>query len=194
MISKNLKFIAERYNYDPNHNLRYQILKEIVEFYRIQELLILGCGIGVLEFILSDSVRCISVDIDPYKLYIAQEINSAKKNRTFIQSDIYEIKQKLKKKFPAILISEVLEHLEDDKSCIRVVKNLLKLNGLFILTVPNINRLTNKIRRYYGRKIQFMSNEHKKEYTYQQIIELLSVNGSRSFKKSLFTFDFPKRK
>ena len=191
-VSKNLQYLLNRYNYDPNHNLRYLALKEIVESYKIQELLVLGCGKGILESILTDSIKCISVDIDPHEIYIAQEINLGKRNRFFIHANIFDIEKKLNKRFNIVLISEVLEHLENDKKCIKMVKNLLKPNGIFILTVPNVNRLINKIRQFCNLEIQFMSDTHKREYTRQKIIELLNTFGFNVIREKYVYLRFPK--
>jgi hypothetical protein len=72
---KELSGLSRKYGYDANHNLRYLALARLVSRYQIKELLVLGCGKGVLEYILPEEVRCTSIDIDPAEINLAKEIS-----------------------------------------------------------------------------------------------------------------------
>jgi SAM-dependent methyltransferase len=173
-----LNELAIKYNLDLNHNLRYLELSKLIRGYAIKDLLILGCGKGFLEYILPDEINCTSIDVDPLEIEIAQTINRGKSNRTFISSDIFGLPIEYEKRFQAVVISEVIEHIRDDEGALRQVsKHMRPSDGVFILTVPNIDRLDNKINMLIGRKTAFMSDEHLREYSMKRIRELLGLCG-----------------
>jgi 2-polyprenyl-3-methyl-5-hydroxy-6-metoxy-1,4-benzoquinol methylase len=96
-------------------------------------------------------------------------------------------------RYPAVLISEVLEHLKDDLEIIESVKGALEAaNGLFLLTVPNRNRFTNKTCRFLGRKSKFMSPGHLREYDRQELYDLLVSRGFSIRETKQAYFRFPK--
>lgn len=175
---KDLALLSKRYDYNINHNLRYLALARLIERYNIQEILVLGCGKGILEYTLSDEVKCVSVDIDPKGIEIAKEINLLKKNRDFIVSDIFDWIKDAKIKYDAVLISEVLEHLKNDRELVKSIYRIINPDkGLFLLSVPNRNRFVNRIYPLIGKKSKFMSEQHIREYSIEEIHNLLSACG-----------------
>lgn len=191
MHFKELQSLADKYGYDPNHNLRYLKLAQLISEYKINNLLILGCGKGVLEYILPESIQCTSVDISREDIHIAVEINSGRQNRRFIQSNILDLKGL---EFPAILISEVLEHVEDDGMILNKVKDLLISGGVFILTLPNRERLNNRLRKLFGMHIQYMADDHIREYTREEAVALLVNNGFKITHEENIYVSFPKER
>jgi len=190
---KELSVLSRKYGYDANHNLRYLALSRIISRYQIKELLVLGCGKGILEGILPEEVSCTSIDINPEEIKIAKEINLGKKNRNFVVFDILKFLKDSKRKYQAVLISEVLEHLKDDKEIIQSISGVIEPNkGLFLLTVPNINRFVNNIYPFIGRKCKFMSNEHLREYKFYELYDLLASCGFRILDTKYSYFRFPK--
>jgi SAM-dependent methyltransferase len=190
---KELRELAIKYGYDPNHNLRYAELADLVKKYDIRSVLVLGCGKGVLELILPDYVFCTSVDIDPKEVAIAKSINSGKINRDFVVADITRFPGGYENKFEAVIVSEVIEHLQDDKSVVWFVRRFLKNdNGLFLLSVPNIRRLINRINPFFGRGIKFMSDDHLREYDTMGIRKLLHSCEFDVLETRYVYFSFPK--
>lgn len=59
-----LHWLNQKYQYDVNHNLRYIALRNLIQGFGVQELCVLGCGLGILEYLLPESVYCYSYDID----------------------------------------------------------------------------------------------------------------------------------
>jgi SAM-dependent methyltransferase len=64
--------------------------------------------------------------------------------------------------FDCIVSVEVLEHVEKDRDFIREVHRILKTGGVFVMTTPN------------GDFVRKPSRDHKRHYTRQQLLELLS--------------------
>lgn len=190
---KDLVPLAKKYNYDLNHNLRYLALAKLVECYHINEILILGCGKGILEYILPEEIKCTSIDINPEEIEIAKEINKNKKNRLFIVEDIFNLPKDYEKKFEGVVVSEVIEHIVGDEKVLNLVRQFMKpSNSVFILTVPNINRFRNKMHTMFGGKVQFMSDSHIREYSYNEIINLFDLAGFLILQTDHVYFKFPK--
>ena len=78
-IFDELAKLSKKYDYDLNHNLRYVKLAKLIHDYNIKKLLVLGCGKGILEYIIPDDVSCLSIDVDEKSLKIAREVNINKK-------------------------------------------------------------------------------------------------------------------
>lgn len=188
-----LNSLAVKYNYDSNHNLRYLELDKLIRKYYIKDLLILGCGKGILEYILPDEVHCTSVDINKNEIEIAKGINRGKKNRVFIATDIFNLPKKYENRFQGVLVSEVIEHIENDEMILRIVaKHFRSSGGIFMLTVPNLDRLDNLINALIGRPITFMSHDHLREYRYKNINKLLYANGFKIIDIKYVYLRFPK--
>jgi SAM-dependent methyltransferase len=86
-----LNNLSREYGYDINHNLRYIKLVDLILELGLREICVLGCGFGIVEYLLPDFVYCLSYDIDQSALAIAQELNKQKLNRKFVKQDILSI-------------------------------------------------------------------------------------------------------
>lgn len=174
-----LNRLSKKYQYDMNHNLRYIALRDLILKLGIQEICVLGCGLGIVEYLLPDSVCCLSYDIDEQAITIAQQINAGKRNREFRVQNILTIECEKHRLFQAVLISEVLEHLPENKDemALKIAQKLLNSNGILLLAVPNLARLINHVRRLMRRPIIFMSKQHLREYTLEQVQQLLHRCG-----------------
>lgn len=100
----------------------------------------IGCGDGFFLHLISNlplKVTLLGFDYDGIVL------NNAKKNLSprkikLVQGSATEIPFK-RGSFNKAIMTEVLEHIEDDKKALREVYRILKPNGLLLLTVPNLN-------------------------------------------------------
>src|SRR5690348_6460522 len=128
----------------PNHAIRHIAVKDAIVDRLPSELLIVGAGKGMVEFLLPDGISCTSVDLDEHEIAAAREINRYKRNRKFLVGDIYKLEQELgDKQFPLVSISEVIEHLPDDRAALNTVLRHLKPGGWLIITLPNLGRFQN---------------------------------------------------
>ena len=160
--------------------IRFREVARAIEQVGPQTLLVMGCGNGYLESILSPAICTVSVDIDEEDLAVARALNKDKANRDFRLLDLYDLPQVVTAaSFEAVVISEVLEHLEDDVKALEVAHYCLASEGTLFLSVPNVRRFQNRPRYILGLKPSYMARDHRREYTLDSILELVRRTGFR---------------
>ena len=125
--------------------INWQIQKEVKKFFNNIEnkkILDFGCGDGRYKKFISKTNDYTGIDVEE-----SGHLNTAKKY------DIIWNKKKLPFEndyFDAILMTEVLEHIEDIDTTLKEIYRVLKKNGSILITVP------------------FMWKEHEKPYDFQR--------------------------
>ena len=140
--------------------------------HRLGRVLDLGCGANLeYDLALADrGVEVVGVDFAAAFLALAPQHPRI----TLLQADA----QRLPfgpREFDAVICSEVLEHVPDDRAVMGEIARVLKPRGLLTLTVPllwNLSRLIQMARRRSGRPI--LMEGHLREYTRAQALALLT--------------------
>ncbi len=99
-----------------------------------------GCGDGYYLHLINSldpEVKLVGVDTDPIVLGNAKS-NLMKNKINLIRSDLHKLPFK-DSYFDKIILTEVLEHVEDDLKVLKEIYRVLKKGGLLIITVPNYN-------------------------------------------------------
>jgi len=94
----------------------------------------IGCGLGYLTYSLIKEGYCaMGLDISQ------NAINEAIKNygNNYICADVMEYADKNKKTFDVVILTEVIEHIEEPVAFLKSITDLLTERGLIILTTPN---------------------------------------------------------
>jgi len=129
----------------------------------------LGCGGGlVCEPLARLGANITGID------FVKQNIIAAKKHAKKTNTNIEYLHQninnlKLKKKYDAILILEVLEHIEDWKKIIINVKKLLKSEGKIIISTINRNFFSKLFAIFIAENI--LNWVPKNTHTYSKLIK-----------------------
>ena len=130
-----------------------------------------GCGAGTLSYsIAKKAQKVIGIDISKSKINRAKARYS-KENIEFIQADI--LQYEFDEKFDYIILSNILEHIEDRYSILNKFKPLTKI---FLIRVPMINRSWLSI---YTKELNlgYIDSTHRIEYTLDSFKkEMESVN------------------
>ena len=129
----------------------------------------LGCGGGlVCEPLARLGANITGID------FVKQNIIAAKKHAKKTNTNIEYLHQninnlKLKKKYDAVLILEVLEHIEDWKKIIINIKKLLKPGGKIIISTINRNFFSKLFAIFIAENI--LNWVPKKTHTYSKLIK-----------------------
>ena len=95
----------------------------------------IGCGNGALTFDVAKKVkRVVGIDLSDKNIRFAKE-KFSKENIEYIQGDVF--KNLPDEKFDAVILSNVLEHIEDRFDFLKKIKNLAPK---ILIRVPMINR------------------------------------------------------
>lgn len=136
-FSKNI-LINEFYNF----SLRQDAIRKLCSAYipKGARILEMGCGVGIVtKHIQKDASFVLSVDISQANVRTAG-VYAAKENTKFDIVDITKETEKVKSfgKFDAVLIFDVIEHIEKEnyKELFAVIEDLLSEKGMVLLTYP----------------------------------------------------------
>lgn len=154
------------------HKIRYTLIRDVILSSGAQRILDVGCGKGIIEYLLPENISCLGCDIVEEAIESARLLNQRKKNRQFLVCDIEKTSPACGK-FDIIVISEVLEHLANDEKMLEKARSLLKDEGILIITVPNSKRLVNRLEGLFGPS-RFQDESHVREYTLHEIEALLN--------------------
>lgn len=100
----------------------------------------LGCGTGYYLFLLSNlgiKFNLTGFDYDKRVIKEAEDLLSDKEIR-FKIGDLHKIPFK-NYEFDKAVMSEVLEHVENDKKVLQEIYKILKPNGILVISVPSIS-------------------------------------------------------
>ncbi len=127
---------------DPAFALRARYLFDAVSLKKPQQVLDVGCGRGFYVQALAqfDFIKQIEgIELEP--TYLAQAIEAVQKSKLerkvhLQQGSVYTLPFK-SKSFDVVILSEVLEHLQNENDALREIKRVLKPGGWLICTVPS---------------------------------------------------------
>lgn len=136
-VAEHFENIARNYDYWKNKNrYYYNTLKSIATRYTAGRKNILDAGCGTGDILLSLNIQnALGIDISPAMIAIAKEKSIGKNNVSFLTSDIETFSSS--KKFDAVLLFDVIEHLANPEKTLKSLSDLLTNNGIIILTMAN---------------------------------------------------------
>ena len=176
----------------------YRHIVSVLDKYCIKKnVLDVGSGVGTLDFYLASNGRNITgIEISKRAVGIAYkslEVFDLKGKVKFILGDF--LKLKLKGKHDFVICSEVLEHLENDKTAIDMIYRLTKKEGLVMITVPSKNaplikfgaieefdKRSGHLRRYTLENLKVLLKEHNFNVVYSQKTEGILRNSLYVYK------------
>lgn len=140
----------------------------------------IGCGIGDL---ISNIISKSNLEITGAEIYTKGLLYAKKhlSNVKFVQFDI--AKKSLTDKFDMISAFDVIEHIDDDLTAISNINKMLKIDGIFIVSVPQHKFLWSRLDGLV---------KHKRRYSRKELISKLEQNGFKiCFCTSFVFFLFP---
>jgi 2-polyprenyl-3-methyl-5-hydroxy-6-metoxy-1,4-benzoquinol methylase len=124
--------------------------------------------------------------------------NKAKKRGIIaVQGDFMDKKYFSNKQFDVVVAGEVIEHVFDTDLFIQITRDLLKLNGLLILTTPNVASLPRRVLLLLGinpilenRTLIDQSAGHIRYFTFKDMYRLLDDHNFQIIKSASDILNF----
>ena len=183
-----------------NNDFTYGLILRLIRKYakRCLTVLDIGCGVGTIDFYLGQQGKKV-LGLDVSKMAIKTARESAHKiglNKfvNFVNMDFP--KQKPKGKFELIILSEVVEHLKDDKHVVNEISKLLEKNGILIISSPSKNAplykwgWLNEFDKKVGHLRRYTSNDMRKLFEDKHFNILEEVKTEGLIRNFLFTNSF----
>jgi len=140
-----------------------------------------GSGVGTIDFYLASKGKKVTgLEIAGEAVEIAKDsarIMGLSGNTKFIKGNILNWEEDIK--YDLVICSEVLEHLKDDKKALLKIFQLLKKNGLVLITVPSKNAPLYRlgIAKEFDKKVG-----HLRRYDFNEIKSLITNKNFKIIK------------
>lgn len=169
-------YTAERAYQSETNNAVYQRCLFSYDYLRnvlSGQVLEIGTGNGFgIEYIAPATEKFVTIDKLPFdKMQKEQELPE---NVTFVQSAVPPFDKIDDDRFDFVFCLHLIEHINDHVAFVSEVKRVLKPNGTFIVSTPNIK--SSLTRNPY----------HIREYTQDQLYDLLSAHFNTIKKEGIF--------
>lgn len=130
---------------------KYKLVNTILHQYFKNRVNILdvGCATGEITEYLT-GINYTGVDIDKNNI-----LEMKKRNLEVVEVDLSKQVPQIKKKFNAILMLDILEHLQNPAAVIENVKTLLEKDGVLVISLPNDYNFFNKVRFILNKNINW---------------------------------------
>jgi SAM-dependent methyltransferase len=135
-----------------------------------------GCGVGGTSILASnDGFEVYSFDTDKKSIFFSKEIKDRYEIR-FLLANGEKLPFK-DKTFDIVYSCHVLEHVSNDFNALSEVYRVLKDDGIFILSVPNVHNLSTQLKKKLGYKNPFIAPTHLREYDESELTTKLEDGG-----------------
>jgi ubiquinone/menaquinone biosynthesis C-methylase UbiE len=149
---------------------------------RGKRILDVGCFNGEMISVFTNDNDCYGIDISEKPLEIAKK-RGIKTFKINFESEKFPFKDNF---FEIIICSEMLEHLINQDHCLQEIRRVLKKEGLFILTIPNINTPLSWFMQIFLDYTPQMSARYKsphfRDFTKKIGESMLKINGFKIIK------------
>jgi 2-polyprenyl-3-methyl-5-hydroxy-6-metoxy-1,4-benzoquinol methylase len=153
-FTKNL--IKDKIYPNCRHQKIKKYLKEVLNNKKIESVLEVGCGIGIIsEFISKKVSEVVGIDISEENIKFAK---ATVKHVKFYCTDFFEFSSK--KSFELITLFDVLEHFpkEKHKNVFQKISELSSPNTIILITIPDPNYIA-YVRKNAPEKLQVVDEE-----------------------------------
>lgn len=192
LLFEGVLFENIEHSYAMWHFVRYTRIAEIVNDTAGDILLDVGCGIGLLNSLITGK-DIIGMDLNRKDILEAKRIQ---KNSKFTEKDFHPLIADLyflplRLKFDVVVCLEVLEHLIDDRSAVETLSSVLKENGVMLITLPNLLRLGFPNLFRLALRPKHLFSGHRREYRVSDVRDLVGTAPLEIEKITGIYFDFP---
>jgi 16S rRNA G966 N2-methylase RsmD len=146
------------------------ILKTITPSDKVLDL---GCKQGDIANIISSKAKSVvGIDYDQKEINIAKETYSETENLNFIYSEAYEYLEQTKEIFDVLILSHILEHIDNPKEFLNKFSSFFKK---IYIEVPDFDAsYLNHYRLNLGNHLVYSDTDHVYEFDREELKELLN--------------------
>lgn len=176
---------GELQRYGPRFAARVQLLDQIFRRQRPERALDIGCGRGAVTRVLARQAQTVvATEVSTEAVQAATESLADLDNVEVHLLDLFaspgDEPPLSCRPFNLVLLSEVLEHLDDDLGALRKIRPLLDDAGILVITVPRDPSLWS---------VDDELSDHKRRYLKDDLIAKLRCAGFRT--RSMWTWGHP---
>lgn len=173
------------HTFGPRFAARVQLLDQIFRRHRPSRALDIGCGRGAVTRILARRARkVVATEVTERAVEAATESLADIDNVEVHLLDLFagtDQEAPLSgRRFGLVLLSEVLEHLEDDVGALLAIRRVLEDDGVLVVTVPRNPALWSLEDELWG---------HRRRYAKDDLLRKLQAAGFRA--STVWTWGFP---
>ena len=170
---------------------------DVLKLVEFSNLLDVGCGNGVFSANLKKTVDCHLTGVDGNE-YALKEALINGFDETHIVEDLCKNRLPFNSEsFDMVVCKDVLEHLIFPDKLVKEIYRVCNNNGYFLVHVPNHFTLKGRIKFLFNNDIdpynwfpdaKRWNHPHIRFYTYESILELLTLNNFKLIKNLSFHF------
>jgi|AntRauTorcE11897_2_1112592.scaffolds.fasta_scaffold00876_14 2-polyprenyl-3-methyl-5-hydroxy-6-metoxy-1,4-benzoquinol methylase len=161
--------------YNPPTVARFQMLEDLLDD-NVVKVLDIGCGDGYLLHRVGTAypdAELYGIDTEEHAIKLADDyLDEYRHNSTLSQGSAYELPFGAEK-FDTVLMTEVIEHLEDPELALSEANRVLRNGGTFLVTTPNQQP-----------DIEWDPEYHVHEFTQDELEEILERHFSDTHMKA----------
>jgi SAM-dependent methyltransferase len=169
--------------YGPRYVARSSLIRRVLGKTGHDNALDIGCGSGNITRHVADFAAHVhAIDVSPSAVEVARANVASYSNITLEATDIFgpKAKRQHQGKYDLVVLSEVLEHLDEDERALETIATLLVPGGHLLLTVPADPRQWSVEDELAG---------HKRRYTREELTGKLNSAGFQV--EQLVNWGFP---
>jgi len=151
-----------------------EIRRQFEKTNRDLALIDIGCGDGVNLELLT-KIKGLNITAVDYNRIRTERLRKRFTDIKIIHADIFT--HPFNTKFDIVLMSQVLEHIENDYEALVKVRGMLRRQGILILGVPNEGCLMAQLRNRIIQPCISKTTDHVNFYTKRQIVNLIREAG-----------------
>lgn len=125
------------------NNFTYRYILRFIDKYVVgkKRVIDVGCGAGTLCFyIANNEIEVLGIDVSSKAINACQESSRILGLDQFAKFKVVNFpKESMDGKFDLVILTEVIEHLRDDKLALEKIFSMLNKGGVAIITTPSLN-------------------------------------------------------
>jgi SAM-dependent methyltransferase len=176
----------------PHHRLVNEAVIDILKDVKLENrVLDIGCGDGFFLSRLRELGFIEIQGIDPSETFLSR---CRDKGLSVEKKDLFDLKRE--PRFDLVLLIEVLEHLEEPRKAIEVIRSILREDGKLLLTVPVCDSFLKRYERFRyrltrERQVRSIDETHIHAFSREAILRLTRDSGLRVLKCFYVSNPFP---